>query len=265
VNGLLLAIQFLTIIPVRVKGTITERQISASGVFFPLVGVIQGLIISLGALLLLKVFPTELVSGLVILLLIATNGGFHLDGLADTFDAIAVRSTGDGATDRQKRLLVMKDSATGAIGVTAIVMAILLKYLFIGALIQRFGPEIAAYFLFLMPVFSKWAMIPVMALGRPARDGGLGKMFIDGTSLRSVALSSLLLGIVYFAVSLSVGLLFILPAVRLFFLAGMSLYVFSWLWSLYCGRKFGGLTGDTSGAVAEISDLLFLAIAFVSF
>jgi adenosylcobinamide-GDP ribazoletransferase len=264
-NGLLLAIQFLTVIPVRVKGTITERQISASGIFFPLVGVIQGLIISLGAFLLLKVFPAELVSGLVILLLIATNGGFHLDGLADTFDAIAVKSTGDGATDREKRLLVMKDSATGAIGVTAIVMAILLKYLLIGALIERFGPEGAVYRLFLMPVFSKWAMIPVMAFGRPARDGGLGKMFIDGTSLRSVVLSSLLLGIIYFAFTISAGFFFILPTVRLFFFAGLCLYVFGWFWSLYCGRKFGGLTGDTSGAVAEISDLLFLAIAFMSF
>jgi adenosylcobinamide-GDP ribazoletransferase len=263
-KGLLLAIQFLTIIPVRIRGTISERQIGGSGVFFPLVGVLQGLVASLGVLVLIKVFPPEVVSGLVMLLLIATNGGFHLDGLADTFDALAVKSTGDSLRDRQKRLSVMKDSATGAIGVTAIVMAILLKYLLINSLFQKHNPEGAAYLLFLMPVFSKWAMIPVMAHGRPARDGGLGKMFIDGTGLRAVILSSLLLVAIYFAATIPSGFLTVSSTARLLCLSGLLLYAVGFLWSFFCGRKFGGLTGDTTGAAAEVADLLFLAVAALS-
>jgi adenosylcobinamide-GDP ribazoletransferase len=264
-KGLLLAVQFLTIIPVRIRGTITERQIGSSGVFFPLVGVIQGLVVFLIVFLLAKVLPYELVSGLAVLGLIATNRGFHLDALADTFDAIAVKSTGDPVLDRQKRLSVMKDSATGAMGVTAIVVSILLKYLCIDSLLQEYNTEGALYLFFLMPVFSKWAMIPAMAHGRPARTDGLGKMFIEGTGAGIVLLSSLILAVVYFVVTIAPGTHAIRPAVTFFLLAGSCLYGFSLLWAVFCGRRFGGLTGDTSGAVAEVADLMFLVIALLFF
>jgi adenosylcobinamide-GDP ribazoletransferase len=273
----LLAVQFLTIIPVRLRGTITERQIAGSGVFFPLVGAFQGIIAALGAFFLAQVFPLELVSGLIVLLLIATNGGFHLDGLADTFDAIAVKSTGDGARDKQRRLSVMKDSATGAIGVVAIVMTVLLKYLLVGSVLRKYDAGSAAYLLFLMPVFSRWTMIPVMAHGRPARDEGLGRMFIDGTGTRNLILSSLLLVVVYLlSTSLLLvvvyllstfllGFISILSAIRLFVISGLLLYAFSLWWTVFCRKRFGGLTGDTTGAVAEMADLVFLTIALLSF
>ncbi len=130
-KSLLLAVQFLTIIPVSVKGEVTQADVARSAAFFPLAGALQGVIAALAALIALRLFPPTITGGLVLCVLTVVNGGFHLDALADTFDAIAVKSTGDGAQDRQKRLSVMKDSATGAIGVTAIVMALLLKYLFI--------------------------------------------------------------------------------------------------------------------------------------
>jgi adenosylcobinamide-GDP ribazoletransferase len=264
-KGFLLAVQFLTIIPVRLRGTITEWQIAGSGVFFPLVGAFQGIIAALGAFFLAQVLPLELVSGLIVLILIATNGGFHLDGLADTFDAIAVKSTGDGDRDREKRLAVMKDSATGAIGVVAIVMAILLKYLLISSIFRKYDSGSTAYLLFLMPVFSRWSMIPVMAHGRPARDEGLGRMFIDGTGVRNLVLSSLLLGAVYLLSTFLSGFISILSAIRLFVISGLLLYSFSLLWTAFCSRRFGGLTGDTTGAVAEMADLAFLTIALLSF
>jgi len=131
VTRFLLAFQFLTIMPLKVKGNISEREIAQSATFFPVVGVFQGLLILLSASLLSNVLPSEIVSGLIILILITSNGGFHLDGLADTFDALSVKSSGNEAIDRQNRLSVMKDSATGAIGVTAIVLTILLKFLLI--------------------------------------------------------------------------------------------------------------------------------------
>ncbi len=262
--GLLLAIQFLTIIPIRLKGEITERQVSSSGAFFPLAGAFQGLVASLGAMVLAPVFPIEVVCGLALLLLIGTNGGFHLDGLADTFDALGVKSSGDDEADRQKRLSVMKDSATGAIGVTAIVMAVLLKYLLIASLFEKYEPKSAAYLLFLMPVFSRWAMIPVMAHGRPAREGGLGKMFVDGTGPKTVIFASLLLLTIYALAALLMRVHGISGVVGFACLSGLSLYAFGLLWLRLCRRKFGGLTGDTVGAVGEICDLWFLVIALLS-
>ena len=67
--------------------------------FFPLAGALQGLIAALAALLSFPLPGSRAAS--VLLVLTAMNGGFHLDGLADTFDAIAVKSTGDCAVDRQ--------------------------------------------------------------------------------------------------------------------------------------------------------------------
>lgn len=262
-KGLLLAVQFLTVIPVRIKGTITERQISRSGTFFPVVGVLQGILLSLSFFLFMKFLPGRIVSGLVVFILIATNRGFHLDALADTFDAVAVKSTGDEALDQQKRLSVMKDSSTGAIGVTAIVMSILLKYLFIDSLFQEYDATATMYLLFLMPVFSRWAMLPVMGHGRPARMEGLGRMFIEGTGPQVITLSSLLLALVFFTATAALKVLGFAPAVMFFFLATLCLYAFSLLWVAFCTRRFGGLTGDTVGAVAEVSDLLFLIVALL--
>jgi adenosylcobinamide-GDP ribazoletransferase len=264
-KGFLLAVQFLTIIPVRLRGTITERQIAGSGVFFPLVGAFQGIIAAAAAFLLAHLFPVELVSGIVVLLLTATNGGFHLDGLADTFDAIAVKSTGEADRDRERRLAVMKDSATGAIGVVAIVMAVLLKYLLISSVFRKYDSAGTAYLLFLMPVFAKWSMIPVMAHGRPARGEGLGRMFIDGTGPKNLILSSLLLAAVYSLATFLFGFLFASSAIMLFIIWGLLLYAFSLLWTVFCSKRFGGLTGDTTGAVAEIGDMMFLIIALLSF
>ncbi len=265
VKGILLAMQFLTIIPVRVRGAITEDLVARSGIFFPVIGAIQGLVAALAAFVLVQVFPADLVSGLIVFLLILTNGAFHLDALADTFDGLAVKSTGERMADRQKRLSIMKESTTGAIGVAAIVMSILLKYLFIGALFQRYDPTPTACLLFFMPLFSRWVMIPVMAQGTSARQAGLGKMFVDKTGSRSVLLSSLLLLLIYFGATTISGAFTFIAAIKLLSVSAFTLYAFAILWAFFCRRKFGGLTGDTIGAAGEIGDLWFLVVALLLF
>ena len=263
-KGLLLAIQFLTIIPVPIRGKVTEGDVARAAAFFPAVGALQGLIAALAALLLVPFFSARVASGLVLLVLTAANGGFHLDGLADTFDAIAVKSTGDRAMDRQKRLSVMKDSTTGAIGVVAIAMTVLLKYLFISALFDCCQVRQAAYLLFLTAVYSKWAMVPALFHGKAARADGLGRIFVEGTGA-TVFLSSLFLLAI---ISLAAAWLSPSPPGTdwgLMLLACLSLYTLSLLWTFFCGRRFGGLTGDTAGAVGEMADMLFLAIAFLWF
>jgi len=111
---MLLAIQFLTIIPVTVKGDVSEEDMVGSTAFFPLAGACQGLMMAATAALLGRFFDAAVVCGFVILAHIVSNGGFDLDGLADTADALSVKSSGNAAADIEKRLLVMKDSTIGA-------------------------------------------------------------------------------------------------------------------------------------------------------
>lgn len=262
---LLLAIQFLTVIPINIKGTVTEAEVGRSAIFFPAVGALQGLVASLAVILLIPVFPDEIVAGLTITLLVILTGGFHLDGLADTFDGTAVKSTGDAVEDRKKRLTVMKDSSTGAIGVAAIALVILLKYVFIGSVLREYAPWSAAYVLFLMPLFSKWSLIPAMCHGNPAAGTGLGKIFIDQVRGPRFLVSSLVLVVIYFASAFIAGGNVWLEALLFLFVAGLPLYALSLLWTFGCRRKFGGLTGDTLGALGEVAEVLFLAIAFLWF
>ena len=157
----------------------------------------------------------------------------------------------------------MKDSATGAIGVTAIVMILLLKYLFISSLFAKYGTWNVAYLLFLMPVFSKWAIIPALFHGQPATSGGLGRIFIEGMDVRTYLLSWLLLAVATLAATWLCPSSSLAASVSFLSLLCLCLYAFSLLWVFFCSRKFGGLTGDTIGAAAEIADLLFLAMAFL--
>ncbi|MEW6686254.1 MAG: adenosylcobinamide-GDP ribazoletransferase [Candidatus Edwardsbacteria bacterium] len=256
---LVLAFQFLTIIPLKVKGDISEKKISQSAAFFPMVGAFQGLLAVLTASLLIKLFPLEITSGLVILILIISNGGFHLDGLADTFDALAVKSSGDKTIDRNKRLSVMKDGATGAIGVISIVMTILLKLLLLNSIFHHCPLSTLYFLLFLMPVFSKWVMIPAMYHGISARQEGLGRIFLNNIRLNLVIFSSLLT-IIF---CLLIAVIDRLGELILFLILFAMLYIFSFISVKFCTRKFGGLTGDSLGAISEISEILFLMMTSI--
>jgi len=253
---ILLAFQFLTIIPVKEMKDVSEKEIGGASAFFPLIGCIQGALFVVSAFLFLKIFPPELANGLLILVIVATSGGLHLDGLADTFDAIALRG------GREKKLLVMKDSTIGPIGVIAIVLALLLKFLALNSLFH-YSLFTFHYSLFLMPVFSRWVMVTAIFHGKSARQDGLGKIFIENTKLKELVIATLLaIGCWLLVVSFLLYSLFTIHY-SLFLVSIPVLYIFSLVSVWFCNKKFGGMTGDTFGAVSEISEILFLMMAVI--
>lgn len=268
-KALFLSLQFLTIIPVKVKGEISEKEIGEASAFVPLVGAFQGALLVTANLILIKVFPAELTNGFLVLLLVLSNGGFHLDGLADTFDATAIKSSGNSEKDREKRLTVMKDSTIGPIGVIAIILVILLKFLALNSL-SHFSLSTFHFSLLLMPVFARWAMVPAMFHGKSARQDGLGKIFIENTGLKELVIATLsavgcwLLVVSFSSLVTRHSLFSFLPLVTghwsLFLLPLPALYLFSFASTKFFHKNFGGLTGDTLGAISEVSEVLFLLI-----
>ncbi len=262
---ILLAFQFLTIVPVKEMKEVSEKEVGSASAFFPLIGFFQGSLFVVLATLFLKVFPAELTNGLLILVIVLTNGGLHLDGLADTFDAVA--STGN----KEKKLAIMKDSTVGPIGMIAIVFVILLKYLSLNALFLNSSPIIYCSSLFLMPVFSRWAMVPAIFYGKPAKQDGLGKIFIENTGLKELVIATLLViscWLLVVSFSLFPGIYLFLPSLftihySLFLLPLPVLYIFSIIVVWFSNKKFGGMTGDTFGAVSEISEILFLMMVVI--
>ena len=260
-RSILLAIQLLTIIPVRLGGDVIEKDVARCTGFFPVVGALQGILLLVAFAGLNMIFPGDIISVFIIALAILTNGGFHLDGLADTFDAIAVKSSGDRRKDIEKRLAVMKDSTTGAIGVVAVVTVILLKFVLLKNIILAALPATAMSIIFLMPVFSKWTMVPAICHGKSARTDGLGRILIDDCSFRQATVAGVLV-LLFFVLALTSaghsGL-----HVVLFLCLSAAGYLLALATVAFCSARFGGLTGDTLGALSELSEILYLTGSFI--
>ena len=137
--------------------------------------------------LLLKILPAEVVSALLVLVMTILNGGLHLDGLADTFDAVAARG------DKDRKLAIMKDSYIGPAGVISIVIALLLNYVLLNAVHFHAAKDIYFGIILLMPVVSRWTMVPAIFYGKSARQDGMGRAFIEYTGLKELIFSTLLM------------------------------------------------------------------------
>jgi len=251
----LLASQFLTIVPVKDMGEVSPEEMGSTTSVFPVIGFGEGVLLAFFASIFMKVFPAELTSALLVLIQVIMNGGLHIDGLSDTFDAVA------SGGDREKKLLIMKDSSVGPMGVISIVMVLLLKYTLLSALFFHAPP--AAYFATVasMPILSRWAMVTAAFHGRSARKDGLGQLFIEHTEVTQLAIATAA-AVILTGLLCSIIMQFSLYVFYLMF-AMPVLYGFSFLSVLFFNRVFGGMTGDSFGALNEITVLIFLMTAII--
>ena len=97
--------------------------------------------------------------------------------------------------------------------------------------------------------------------GHQRRQDGLGKMFIENITLTSVLPASLLLAFIYFAADrLYLYPIFGTGTIKLFVVLVIISYAFCILSAAFFKNRFGGLTGDTAGAMSEILEILFLLV-----
>lgn len=259
---LLIAFQFLTILPIRTKMSVGEDDMAKSSSFFVLVGLFQGILLVAAAYILGTVFHPDLATALVLLVLVLSNGGFHLDGLADTFDAISAKSEGDIEKDRQRRLMIMKDGSSGPAGVTAIVFALLLKYLSLKN-VSHFTFFTYYLILLLVPVISKWAMVVSMFHGKPARKDGLGRIFIGRIGSAGMVISTLLVFSLLALPSFLMSRYTTGNQLVFCILVPFLIYILCHIWVRFTNKKFGGLTGDSVGALGEITEIIFLLMVII--
>lgn len=259
---LLLAFQFLTIIPINADMTFSEEDIAKSSSAFVIVGLIQGILLVATEYIVRMVFHHDLVTGIILLVLVLSNGGFHLEGLADTFDAISVKSKGNIDLDRERRLSVMKDSTTGPVGVIAIIFTLAIKYLSLRDL-SHFTSFTYYSSLLMMPILPKWNMVISMFHGRPSREDGLGRIFIGRIGFKEITISTLILFLLIilllaFFRHYTKGSQYVFYAVLL-----VIMYFSCRVWIAFFDKKFGGLNGDTLGAISEITEVIFLLMVLI--
>lgn len=238
------AIRFLTIFPLPGKLGITERELSGSLLFFPLVGVVIGLVCLMVAVVVRLLFPPYVAALLITCALAVCSGALHLDGLADTADGFF------SSRPQEQMLEIMRDSATGVMGVLALVFVLLGKVVCLGSL-GHGGLLTGAFF---MPVAGRCAIVLLMAILPYARSqGGLASLFYSQNSRVAACCGWAFL----LAASLFCGGV---PGVTAALSVALLVLVFGW----YCRYKIKGATGDTLGAVCELAEAV-VAFIFVLF
>ena len=128
-KALFAALRFLTILPIPGNWGTAEEDI-AEVPFFPVVGLLLGAVAAAAAEGAAPFAPPMLPAVGIVIVLLGFSGCLHLDGLADTADGFL------SSRSREQILEIMKDSRTGAMGVTAIVCLLLLKFASLASLIR---------------------------------------------------------------------------------------------------------------------------------
>ena len=231
-----IALQFLTRLPVTLAGMPTPEQVGRSLLFYPLVGLLIGLLL-LAAQHLLGDSAVLLQAALLLVLWVGISGGLHLDGLADSADAWV-----GGFGDKQRTLAIMKDPRSGPIAVVVLVLLLLLKFAALVALLES-G---AGLLLLLVPWLAR-CLLPLLFMTTPyVRAGGLGQALAEHLPRRQLPW--------VLVANVLAMLLFGWPALLALLVAGG---VFIWLRSLML-KRLDGTTGDTAGALLEIAECAVL-------
>jgi len=241
---------FLTRLPGD-RGTITDAELGRSLAAFPAVGLVLGALALAAGNLASSLLPGILPAIVVVAVLVVATGGLHLDGLADSFDALA------STRDRERALEVMRDSRIGAFGAVALLLAVLAKVAALEPVLDG-----ASALVLVAPAVSRWLAAVAVAAFPYARPSGLGRAFRDHGETSDVAVASVIVALALVlvpggavaALGASVGAA--VAALGASVGAVVAALAF-WAWA---SRRIGGLTGDLYGAGIEIAEVAFLCV-----
>ena len=240
-TNLRLALSFLTRLPGGIHPS-NQSDLGSSVPWFPVVGVLIGLISGSFFWFLILFMPPLVASVLAIGFSILATGAFHEDGLADTFDSF-------GAFNTERRLEIMKDSRIGTFGTLALLINVTVS---VAALASLEGKE-GFLAIILAHSLSRVASIIVLTIVKPAKQEGLGSSY----SLFSSRLKVVLVTSFFILLSSSLGLFGLISSAAILLIAFSSKPI--------AVSKFGGTTGDFLGAVQQIANAAVLVIASATF
>lgn len=228
-----IALQFLTIIPVSYASA-SDQQLGRSLVFYPVIGLIIGLILS-GLVSVLPVSYSLLSAALLLTAWVLLTGGLHIDGLADSADAWL-----GGIGNKQRTLEIMKDPAAGPIAVVVLALSLLIKLALVEIVIS--SGETSA--LIWSIILARTAMPLLFLTTNYVRPNGIGAVLKHCLPVKQVKWMLLITTVIA---------LFCLGFTPLL----LGLFVFLLL-RYTMEHRLDGFTGDTAGAMAELLEISFL-------
>ena len=170
-----------------------------------------------------------------------------MDGLADTADGFF------STRPRERVLEIMRDSRTGVMGVIAVVFVIILKV----SLLVNLPMPLRFGIILLMPLAGRCSHVMMMtALSYVRAEGGIVTVFGKEKSWFNVLWASAFLLAAGWIAAQWIGLA-----------ASISSLLIAAMFLIFCFRKIGGYTGDTLGAVCEITEIIpaLTAVALIGF
>ena len=232
--SLLTAFQFLTTFPAVIRRAFTVQELGRAVGFFPLIGLALGGVLYGLEIGLRLIFPTQVVAIFILATWLLLTRALHFDGFLDSCDGLF------GGFTPERRLEIMRDSRVGAFGAAGGGLLLLAKY---AALISL--PHLSG--LLLAPVLGRWVLSIAIFAYPYAREKGLGRDMKDNVRWPQIIIST---AIAILAAWFFAGLTGLLAVV----LAGI---VF-WLGANFILHRIPGLTGDSYGALCELTELAVL-------
>lgn len=249
-RALAAAFTFMTRVPLGSLASHDPADLPASAVYFPVVGLVVGLIGAGVYVAALRLWTPAIAVLLSMCATVLTTGAFHEDALADAFDGFG------GGWSREQVLAIMKDSRVGSYALVGVTMVLGLKFATLLAIAG--SPAIGVpRALVAGHVLGRWSsllLIRALPYVRPASDGerpSAGRPFVGGvTNVRLVVASIIAL----VALNLAVGWAALVPLVVSVAITALA--------GRYFARRIGGITGDALGAANQIVELcVYLALS----
>lgn len=239
----LVALQFLTRLPVRLS-RFEPAWLNDCVRHFPLVGALVG---AAGAAVLVgasQFWPSWVAAVLALAATVALTGGFHEDGLADTFDALG------GVVPREKALAIMKDSRIGSYGALALGLSLLLRAALLAVLATRplmgaVAALLASHALARTAAVGVMVSLPYGGDAEHAKAKPLALAVAPGNFIMALAWCGLL-GTGLWAWGLRLERLLLALAAA----AAVAVLMRQWL-----QRRLGGYTGDGLGATEQLAEI----------
>jgi adenosylcobinamide-GDP ribazoletransferase len=235
-RNLISALQFITILPLGKAESFDPPKLIP---YFPLAGILLGLIVALFDWVAMRLWQPPVASLLDVILLAILTAAFHLDGLGDTADGLL------GARPRDKALEIMKDSRIGTMGLVAILFTLALKWGGIANLNAHRG-----ILLIIIPAYARAGILFGMRYLPYGRAQGTGKPFFS----EKIALTH------FWGLILPIGLSVIIGPGAIWL--NLAFVIIVGLILFFYKKRMGCITGDMLGAMVEITEAgLFLIIS----
>lgn len=244
------ALRFFTRLPVPAWVGHSEDLLNHAARYFPLVGVVVGLIAAAAYQLAAWVLPATIAIVLSMALTLLATGAFHEDGFADACDGFG------GGWDKAQVLAIMKDSRIGAYGAIGITLMLLAKFLALHELADE-SVAIALIVAHPMSRLASTALIYSMTYVRADADSRAKPL------AHRLTRAELLLA----AAPGLAPMLLLAPLAAL--CAALLVAATTLAFGRYLARRIGGYTGDCLGAAQQLAELaaylgILIAWSFIS-